>query len=111
MSVFRKLPPIVPVVEVNSKEIENHTTALLRASIAVEQNRKLRESFTGLGHQMKSDAKHLSSVKNCLEQSVRDLKYVTPLTEVLDIKADLNKIIERLSALACAAEESYNQND
>jgi hypothetical protein len=72
---------------------------------------KLRESFTGYGHQLKSDVKHLRSVKDCLEQSVRDLKYVTNTTDVIEIRHDLNKIIERLSALACAEEEQYNQND
>ena len=71
---------------------------------------KLRESFTGYGHQLKADVKHLTSIKSSLEETVKDFQYVTPTTDVLDVKADLNKIIERIDALACAAEDSYNQN-
>lgn len=47
-----------------------------------------------------SDAKNIASVKDCLEQSVRDFKYITPTEEVQEIKSDLKKIIDRLEGLA-----------
>jgi hypothetical protein len=71
---------------------------------------KLRESSTGIGHQLQSEVRHMRSARNYISEAYGDLINAGNTTEVLDLRTSLHKIIIRLDELACAAEEQYNQN-
>lgn len=98
MSVFRKLPPIVPVVEIKGDTVAEMTLNMVKSLMS------------GTGHQLNSESRALRSAKNCLEQAYRDLNGVMNTTEILETKWQINSLINKLTELACSAEERYNQN-
>lgn len=65
---------------------------------------------TGLGHQLKSEARHIMSARDHISDAYHDLTNAGNTTDVLDLRSELHRIIVHLDSLAHSAEEQYNQN-
>jgi hypothetical protein len=66
---------------------------------------------SGTGHQLTSEVRHMKSARNHISEAYSDLINAGNTTEVLDLRTELHKLILKLDRLACAAEDSVNQND
>ena len=65
---------------------------------------------TGIGHQLKSEARHMMSARDHISEAYHDLTKAGNTTEILDLRSELHRIIKHLDALAHSVEEQYNQN-
>jgi hypothetical protein len=63
-------------------------------------------NLTGVGHQVKKNAKALRACRESLTQAYKDL---IGTDEVL-LKHEINKLIVEADERACAAEDAVNQN-
>jgi hypothetical protein len=66
---------------------------------------------SGIGHQLTSKSRAMKSASGHLEEAYHDLMSAGNTTEVLDLRTSIHRMINRLDELACAAEDSVNQND
>lgn len=83
-----------------SQIIDRHTGILDR----------IRKASEGMGHQLTSESRAMKSAVSNLEEAYHDLMSAGNTTEVLDLRSEIHRMINRLNELACSAEERYNQN-
>jgi hypothetical protein len=88
-------------------------TALSRLSMKIFKHKNLQAgimeltNLTGLGHQVKKNAKALRACRESLMQAYKDL---IGTDEVL-LKHQINKLIVEADERAASAEEAVNQNN
>lgn len=117
----------IATVDSNTHQLQG----LLKASIAKEQNDKLKSSqmakrivqlealvkelsgkpaqSSGFGHQFKKDVKALDSSATSLQQAYDSLLNLTN-PDAVELRNDILKLMNRSKDLAYSAEQSVNQN-